>query len=90
MPRYMVERTFPGGLDIPPASAGAAICEAVVCTNALAGVTWLHSYVSEDRTKTFCIYDGPDPAAIRRAADENKLPVDRITGVNVLAPYFYR
>jgi hypothetical protein len=24
-------------------------------------VTWIHSYVSQDRQKTFCIYDAPSP-----------------------------
>jgi hypothetical protein len=43
------------------------------------GVTWVHSYVNPDRTKTFCIYDGPSPEAIRTVAERNKLPVDRIT-----------
>jgi hypothetical protein len=90
MPRYMVERSFPDGLDIPLSDAGAAVCQAVIGTNTLTGVTWVHSYVSDDRKKTFCIYDGPDPASIRRAAEENKLPVDRITRVSVLDPYFYR
>jgi hypothetical protein len=90
MPRYLVERTFKGGLEIPVDSAGAAVCQAVVGRNAEDGVTWVHSYVSEDKTKTFCIYDGPDPEAIRRVAEKNKLPVDRITKVSVLDPYFYR
>jgi hypothetical protein len=86
----MVERTFPDGLVIPLDDQGAAVCQAVVGTNAESGVTWVHSYVSEDRKKTFCIYDGPDPDAIRRTAEKNKLPVDRITKVSVLDPYFYR
>ncbi len=53
-------------------------------------VTWLHSYVTDDRRTTFCIYDGPSPEAIRRSAARNGLPVDRITQVRVLSPYFYR
>jgi hypothetical protein len=53
-------------------------------------VTWVHSYVSEDKHKTFCVYDGPDPEAIRRAAETIGLPVDQITRVSVLDPYFYR
>jgi uncharacterized protein DUF4242 len=53
-------------------------------------VTWLHSYVSDDKTTSFCIYDGPDPESIRAAATRNGLPVDRITKVSVLDPYFYR
>ena len=90
MPRYIVERTFPGGLDIPVDAEGAAVCLAVVGRNAEDGVTWVHSYVSDDKKKTFCIYDGPDPESIRRAAERNQLPVDSITQVRVLDPYFYK
>ncbi len=32
---------------------------AVVEVNAGEGVTWVHSYVTDDRSKTFCVYDGP-------------------------------
>jgi hypothetical protein len=53
-------------------------------------VTWLQSYVTPDRKHTVCVYDAPTPEAIRRVADRNKLPVDRITEVRVLDPYFYR
>jgi hypothetical protein len=90
MPRYLVERTFLDGLRIPMNDEGAAACLAVVDRNAVFGVTWVHSYVSEDKTKTFCLYDGPAPEAIRRAAERNGLPVDRVTEVRVLDPYFYR
>jgi len=90
MPRYMVERTFPDGLEIPVNADGAATCFGVVGRNAEFGVTWVHSYVSEDKRKTYCVYDGPHPEAVRRAADANGLPVDRITLVSVLDPYFYR
>ena len=90
MPRYMVERTFVDGLHIPVNKDGAAACLNVVGGNADHGVTWVHSYVSEDKHKTFCVYDGPDPEAIRKAAERNGLPVERITKVSVLDPYFYR
>jgi hypothetical protein len=90
MPRYVVERTFPGGLNIPVDAQGAATCLAVVDRNADDGVTWVHSYVSDDKRKTFCIYDAPSPEAIRKTADRNSLPLDRITQVSVLDPYFYR
>lgn len=90
MPRYMVERTFPQGLEIPINDEGARVCGVVVGNNAAEGVTWVHSYVSDDKRKTFCIYDAPTPEAIRRTATENGLPVDHITEVRVLDPYFYR
>jgi hypothetical protein len=90
MPRYLVERTFLGGLAIPVTDEGAKVCMNVVGNNLADGVTWVHSYVSEDKQKTFCIYDAPNPEAIRRVAEKNKLPVDKITQVSVLDPYFYR
>jgi hypothetical protein len=90
VPRYVVERTFSGGLALPTNVAGAEACRGVVDANAVLGVTWVHSYVTEDKEKTFCIYDGPDPDAIRTAAERNGLPVDAITPVSVLDPYFYR
>lgn len=89
LPRYLVERTFIGGLPVLGENDGAALCLAVVERNTDEGVTWVHSYVSEDREKTFCICDAPSPEAIRKTAARNELPVDRITQVRVLDPYFY-
>ena len=90
MPRYLVERTFPDTLAIPMNEAGAQVCRTVVQNNTEELVTWVHSYVSQDKTKTFCIYDAPSPEAIRQVARKNNLPVDHITEVSVLDPYFYR
>jgi len=89
MPRYVIERDFPDGLNIPVNSDGAAACLGVVDKNADQDVTWIRSYVSLDKKKTFCVYDGPGPEAIRNSARKNSLPVNRITEVRVLDPYFY-
>jgi len=89
MPRYLIEREFPDGLHIPQNDAGQAVCRKVGSNNAEVGVTWVHSYVTTDRRHTYCIYDGPSPEAIRRAAATNKLPITQITEVRVLDPYFY-
>ncbi|HLT46785.1 MAG TPA: DUF4242 domain-containing protein [Rubricoccaceae bacterium] len=89
MPRYLVERTFPDGLVIPINAEGERVCRTVDANNAEDRVSWLHSYVSTDKEKTFCLYDGPSPEAVRRAASRNRLPVDRIIEVRVLDPYFY-
>jgi hypothetical protein len=89
MPRYVVERTFEDGLAIPATDDGAKTCLAVVDGNAEFAVTWIHSYVDKAGRRTYCVYDGPDPEAIRKAAHRNDLPIDRITEVRVLDPYFY-
>jgi hypothetical protein len=89
MPRYMVERSFPDGLNIPTNADGAEAMRGVVERNAGEGVSWVHSYVSADKTKTFCVYDAPTPDAIRSVAEKNGLPVGDIHEVRVLDPYFY-
>ena len=90
MPRYIIERTFVAGLHVPVDEVGARLCRKIVANNAKRGVTWIHSYVSEDASKTFCVYDAPSPEAIVDAAQANELPVDRITVVRVFDPYFYQ
>jgi len=89
MPRYIVQRTFPNGLQIPLGDDGAEVCRGVIERNAEQGVTWITSFVSDDKAQTFCVYDAPTPEAIRVTASRNGLPVDQITRVSVLDPYFY-
>ena len=78
--RYLIERTFPAGalkgLD-------AATKKKVNANNASVGVRWVQSYANADETKTFCVYEAPSEAAVRKAAELNKLPVDSITEVPV-------
>ncbi len=89
MPRYIVERTFPEGLSIPTSAEGAKALETVIGNNATDQVTWVRSFVTRDRQKTFCVYDAPSPEAVRQAATRSGLPVDSISDVTVLDPYFY-
>ena len=84
MSRYLIERDFPDGLSIAQDDTGASLCRTVIDNDAEDGVTWVHSYVTPDRRRTFCIYDGPTPEAVRRAAARNKLPISKITEVRVL------
>lgn len=78
--RYVIERTFPkGALDGLDATAKVKVNQ----TNAGFGVHWLMSYANADKTKTFCIYEGPNEDAIRKAATANNIPVDSITEVPV-------
>jgi hypothetical protein len=89
MARFIVERTFPDGLHVPMTPEGAAECLGIVDRIAEVGVTWITSYVTCDRKKTFCVYDGPDEESIHRAAHRSELPIDKVTRVSVLDPYFY-
>lgn len=80
MPRYVVERTIPAGMPYG---------QEVIDGNSAYGVTWVQSFVSADGVRSLCVYDAPNPEAIRQAARRNALPVDRITQVHVLEPYAY-
>jgi len=87
-----LERHWSGGSSVEELEqvvAGVEVCRGIVAVNEGPGVTWVQSYVRDDRRAMFCVYDAPSPEAIRRAADRNGLPVDRITRVTVLDPYFY-
>lgn len=89
MPRYLVQRSFPDGLRFPTDDTGRKAVEGIVGGNADHQVTWVHSYVSDDDRATWCIYDAPSPEAIRAAAGTTGLPVDQISQVTVLDPFFY-
>lgn len=84
MPRYLVERTFACAWE---AAVGAGLSSAASDAHLREGVTWLHSYITGDRRRSYCIVVGPSPAAIRRAAAHSGLPVDRISEVRVLDPH---
>jgi hypothetical protein len=78
--RYVIERTFPAGalegLD-------AATKAKVNSNNAAVGVRWIQSYANAAKTKTYCVYEGPSEAAVRKAAELNGLPVDSVMEVPV-------
>ena len=86
MTRYLVERTSAEPLDLPEPGQAAQARGVFVENNARDGVVWLQSYLAPNGKKSFCLYEAPGPEAIRRAAERNGLPIDRITEVRVLDP----
>jgi hypothetical protein len=80
--RYMIERTFPAGaLDGLDSTAKAK----VNATNSKYGAQWVTSYANSGKTKTYCVYNAADEAAVRAAAKANGIPVDKVTEVPVAA-----
>ena len=88
MPRYLIERTFSfdRGLYLPTPQDSLRTHKKFQENNAQAKVTWVLSYVTPDRKKAFCIYDGPSPEDVRQAANLNELSIDRINEVQILEP----
>jgi uncharacterized protein DUF4242 len=81
MHRYMVVRTFPAGALEGLDAAGK---KEVNTKNSSKDVRWVHSYANADKTKTFCIYEGPTEQSIRDAASANNIPVDYIVEIPVV------
>ncbi len=76
MPIFMVERRYADELE-----AAAEVIDGINRINDEEGVRWLYSFLSADRRKTYCLYEAPSPAAIRRAAARAELPADVIVEV---------
>jgi Protein of unknown function (DUF4242) len=70
MPLYLIERNLAEQLNATP-----DIAAAVKQVNADVGVEWLFSFLSADKRKTYCLYEAPNPEAIREAA--RKLNISR-------------
>jgi len=50
------------------------------------GVSWLFSFLSADKKKTYCLYEAPSAEAIREAARRAKLPADVVVEVSEIRP----
>ncbi|MDB5550748.1 MAG: hypothetical protein JWL86_732 [Rhizobium sp.] len=76
MPRYIIERNFADQLDLTKDGV-----ESVKRINDEEEVSWIFSFLSADKKKTYCLYEAANPEAIREAARRNGLPADVIIEV---------
>jgi Protein of unknown function (DUF4242) len=73
MPRYVIEREFAQQIDLTKEGV-----EKLNLINDQEGVQWIFSFLSADKKKTYCLYDAPNPDAIRSAARRNNIPANAI------------
>ena len=73
MPRYLIERNFAEQIGLTKEAA-----EGINRINDEEGVAWIISFLSADKRKTYCLYEAPNPEAIRAAARRNNIPADVI------------
>lgn len=73
MPRYIIERNYADQLDLTKDGI-----ESVKRINEEEAVSWIFSFLSADKKKTYCLYEATNPEAIREAARRNGLPADVI------------
>ena len=82
MPMYVIERTFAEQIDSELLDR-----DGIRLVNDDVGVRWLYSFLSADKKKTYCLYEAPNPEALREAAARIGIPADVIVEVNeVLEP----
>ena len=81
MPMYVIERSFAEMLD-PDGLDYAGIKQ----VNDDTGVRWVYSFLSADHKKTYCLYEAPNPEAIREAAARLGLPADVVIEVDQVNP----
>ena len=81
MPLYIVERDFADQLDLT--GADVRLIEEV---NSDEGTTWLFSFLSADRRRTYCLYEAPSSDAILTAARRANVPADEVVEVGSASP----
>jgi hypothetical protein len=81
MPLFVIERNFAEQLEVTRESAAD-----VRLVNDELGVSWLFSFLSADKKKTYCLYEAGSAEAIVEAARRAGLPADVVTEVSELRP----
>jgi hypothetical protein len=85
MPVYVIERRFAEQLEMSTDEVN--LLEDI---NADEGVSWLYSFLSADRHRTYCLYEAPSPDAIVAAAKRAGIPADAVTEVTRITADSFR
>ena len=83
MPKYVVEREFPGiGMlsEIELRSISQTSCN--VLKEMGSGIQWLHSFVSDN--KIYCVFIAPDEEAVRTHSEKGGFPVSKISKIHTV------
>ena len=81
MPLYVIERSFADRLELTNDDV-----RLIDDINADEGVSWLFSFISADKLRTYCLYEAPSPDAILEAARRANVPADEIVEVTRFVP----
>jgi len=77
MPKYLIERDFPGAGQLSDVELSAVSRRSADVLAMMAPrVQWLQSYVTDD--KLFCVYIADDPEAVREHAVKGGFPVTAV------------
>ena len=76
MPLFIIERNFAEAIELDRNNPD------IKRVNDDVGISWLYSFLSADKKKTYCLYEAPSPEPIREDARRLNIPADRIIEVN--------
>ncbi len=83
MPKYVIEREFPGAGKLTPQDLqGMAQKSCDVLREIGSKIQWVHSYVTGD--KIYCVYIAPDEKVVRDHAQKGGFPANRVSQVRAV------
>jgi hypothetical protein len=85
MPTYLIERRFAEQLEMTGDDV-----KLIEEANDDLGVSWLFSFLSADRHRSYCLYEAPSPDAIVTAAKRAGIPADVVTEVSRITADTFR
>ena len=78
---YVIERNL--GDDHDPEALNT---DEIKSVNDEVSIKWILSFLAADKRKTYCLYEAPNPEAIREAAARLGIPADVIVPVDQVGP----
>lgn len=88
MPLYVIEREM---AHMPDEDLDTIGRRSVAVADAMDGVVWVKSFISEAEGKIYCLYDAPSPEAIREHARRVGIPADKISEIGLeISPAMFR
>jgi hypothetical protein len=76
MPLYVIERRFAEQVVVTD-----ELVKFIEEINVEEGVTWVSTFLTADRQRTYCLYEAPSPDALVAAAQRAGLPADVVVEV---------
>ena len=81
MPLFLIERNFAKRVELNKSDVSN-----ILRVEGDVGITWLFSFLSVDKKKTYCVYEAPSAESIREAARLLSEPADTIIEVGQVLP----
>jgi predicted Rdx family selenoprotein len=80
MPKFMIEREFPGAGKLSAQQLQAIAQKSCGVLQKMGStIQWLESYVTDD--KVYCVYIAPDEDTVRQHAQQGGFPANKVSRV---------